>query len=106
MYSVAALLIGLGLGIWVKRWRLVLALLFIGLFVSIAGWQSNWFGDVASGGDFTAGGGALVFWLFVCLPPAVGAALGVYVARSSGRRRRSEGSTLPVIAPPGHRQRR
>lgn len=106
MYSAAGLLIGLGIGIWLKNWRVVVALVLVGLAVSIVGWQANWFGDVQSGGDFTAGGGAFVFWLFICLPLAVGAALGVYVARSSGRRRRDEDSTLPVIAPPGNRRRR
>lgn len=105
MYSAAALFIGLGLGIWLKSWRLVAALVLVGLAVSIVGWRANWFGDVDTGGDFTAGGGAFVFWLFTCLPLAVGAALGGYVARSSGRRRRDEDSTLPVIAPPDHRRR-
>jgi hypothetical protein len=106
MSSVAALLIGLGLGIWLKSWRLVVALALVGLALSIVGWQANWFSDVETGGDFTAGGGAFVFWLFACLPLAVGAALGVYVARSSGRRRSDDTSTLPVIPPPGHRRRR
>src|SRR5437588_9561637 len=100
MYSAAALLIGLGLGIRLKNWRLVAALILVGLAVSIVGWAANWFGDVDTGGDFTAGGGAFVFWLFACLPLAVGAALGVCVARSSGRRRRDEDSRSLVIAPP------
>lgn len=105
MYSAAALLIGLGLGLWLKRWRMVLVLVLVGLAISIVGSQANWFGDVDTGGDFTAAGGAIVFWLFACLPLALGAALGVYVARSGGRRRRDEDSTLPVVAPPGSRRR-
>jgi hypothetical protein len=104
MYSAAALLLGVGLGLWLKSWRVVLALVLVGLAVSIVGWQAGWFGDVDTGGDFTAGGGAFVFWLFACLPLAVGAALAVSVARSGGRRRRDVDSTLPVIAPPGEKR--
>jgi hypothetical protein len=104
MYFAAALLIGVGLGVWLKSWRLVVALVLVGLAISTVGWQANWFSDVDTGGDFTAGGGAFVFWLFACLPLAVGAALSVYVARSSGRRRRNQDSTLPVIAPPDHQR--
>jgi hypothetical protein len=103
VYSAAAVLIGLVLGLWLKSWRLVAALVIAGLAVSLVGWSAGWFGDVDTGGDFTAGGGALVFWLFACLPLGVGAAGGVYTARSSGRRRRPEASTLPVVPPPDHR---
>ena len=99
-------MIGLGLGIWLKSWRLIVALVVVGLAIAIVGWQANWFGDVNTGGDFTAGGGAFVLWLFTCLPLAIGAAVGVYAARSAGRRTRDENSTLPVIAPPDHRRRR
>jgi hypothetical protein len=105
MYFAAALLIGVVLGVCLKSWRLVVALVLVGLAISIVGWQANWFSDVDTGGDFTAGGGAFVFWLFACAPLAVGAAFGVYVARSSRRRRPNQDSTLPVIAPPGHERR-
>ena len=63
----------------------MVALVLFGLAVSIVGWRASWFGDVDTGGDFTAGGGAFVFWLIICLPLAVGAALGVFVMRSKAR---------------------
>lgn len=103
-FSAAALLIGLGLGLWLKSWRLVAVLVAIGLAVSMVGWAGGWFTDVDTGGDFTAFGGALVFWLFLCLPIAVGAALGVAVPRSSRRRQQDQASTLPVVPPPDHRR--
>lgn len=103
-FSAAALLIGLGLGLWLKSWRLVAALVVAGLAVSTIGWLAGWFADVNSGGDFTAFGGALVFWLLVCLPLAVGAVLGVCVVRSSRRRPPDHASTLPIVPPPNHRR--
>ena len=94
-------LVGLGLGAWFKRWRVVGILILIGVAVSVAGWRADWFADVNTGGDFTAGGGALVFWLIICLPLAVGAALGVVLMRSEARARPEHSSTLPVVPPPG-----
>ncbi len=38
MFVAPALLIGLGLGIWRKSWRLVVALVAVGLVFSTVGW--------------------------------------------------------------------
>jgi len=99
LYVAAPIVVGLGLGIWLKRWRVVVVLVLLGLAVSIIGWRADWFGDTASGGDFTAGGGALVFWLIICAPLAIGAALGVWMMRRV-RRAGDDSSTLPVVPPP------
>ena len=96
---VGPVVVGLGLGIWLKRWRVVVALVLLGVAASIVGWKADWFGDVDTGGDFTAGGGALVFWLTICAPFAVGAALGVFMMERV-RRQRDDSSTLPVVPPP------
>ena len=95
-------MIGLGLGIWLKSWRLVVALVLVGLVVSIVGWQEAWFADE----DTPALGGALVFGLIICAPIAMGAALGVCLMRSSVRRSGDDGSTLPVVEPPPARRHR
>lgn len=104
------LLIGLALGIWLKRWRVVVVLFLAGLAVSLVGAQADWFGDTPDG-DFTADGGAIVFWLFYCAPVAVGAALGIYLTWSRARQHTVSSSTLPVVPPPsasgsGRRSRR
>lgn len=101
MFSAAALLIGLGLGIWLKSWHLVVVLVVVGLLLSIVGWQADWFSDE----DTPALGGALLFELFICAPLAVGAGLGVYLLRSSARRKGDGGSTLPIEPPSDARRR-
>jgi hypothetical protein len=93
MFSAVGLVLGLGLGLWLKRWWIVVVLLLIGLAVSTIGWQAAWFADE----DTPASGGALLFELVICAPVAVGAAMGVYAMRSRGRKRHDDGSTLPVI---------
>ena len=95
-----ALLIGLGLGIWLRSWRLVAALVAIGLTVAVVGWRAAWFADE----DIPALGGAIVFELILSAPVAIGAALGVYLGRGR-QRQRSNGSTLPVSGPPPDRRR-
>lgn len=100
MYLVApAILVGLGLGLWLKTWRVVIILLVVGLVVSIIGWAAGWFADE----DTPALGGALIFEVIVCLPVAIGAWAGVYVARSRARARPEDGSSLPIIGPPPDR---
>jgi hypothetical protein len=68
-------------------------LVFVGLAVSIVGWQTGWFADE----DTPALGGAILFEMMVGAPIAIGAGLGVYVMRARSRRRRDEYSTLPII---------
>lgn len=100
LFAAPALLIGLGLGVWLNSWRVVVALVVVGLVVSMVGWRAAWFADE----DTPALGGALVFELIICAPIAIGAGVGVYLIRSRVRRRRDDESTLPVICPPPDRR--
>jgi hypothetical protein len=93
VFAAPALFIGLVLGIWLKRWRVVLGLVIVGLVVFAVGWQAAWFDDE----DTPALGGALLVELFIFAPGALGAAVGVYLVRSRRGRREVEGSSLPIV---------
>lgn len=99
MFAAPALLIGLGLGILLKRWSVVAVLAAVGLVVSIVGWQASWFADE----ETPALGGAILFWLLIWVPVAVGAGIGVHLRRSRSRRNDQQRSTLPVVWPPSDR---
>jgi hypothetical protein len=95
VFAAPALFIGLLLGIWLKRWRVVLVLVIVGLIVFAVGWQAAWFADE----DTPALGGALLIELFIFAPIALGAAVGVYLMRSRAGTRGVEGSSLPIVGP-------
>lgn len=92
VFAAPALFIGLVLGIWPKRWPVVLGLVIVGLVVFTVGWQAAWFDDE----DTQALGAALLVELFILAPVALGAAVGVYLLRSRPGRRGVEGSSLPI----------
>jgi hypothetical protein len=94
-FAAPALVIGLLLGIAVKRWWIVVVLAVVGVVLSTIGWQAAWFADE----DTPAFGGALLFVLSICAPIAAGAGLGVYLVRSRARSRDVEGSSLPIVGP-------
>jgi hypothetical protein len=76
-----ALFVGLLIGILFRRWWVVIAIVSVGVVVSIAGWQAAWFADQ----ETPALGGAIVFELLIGAPIAIGAGLGVYLICSRGR---------------------
>ena len=75
------LLIGLLIGLAVRRWSLVAVVAVLGVVSTVVAWPSSWFND----SDTPASGGALIFALVAWGPLLVGVAIGVHVARERVR---------------------
>jgi lipopolysaccharide export LptBFGC system permease protein LptF len=71
------LVVGLVVGLWIRRWSVVAVVTLFGLSVSLSGWLMGWAGDQ----DTSAAGGAILL-AALWAPLALGAALGVYLGRA------------------------
>lgn len=94
LFAVPLLLIGLCVGLLVRRWSVVIAVIAIGFMISVLGWQAAWFADE----DTPALGGAIIFALIFLAPVALGIAIGTH-AQSRSRSRAEDGSSLPIVHP-------